>query len=248
MATKLAFCNQKGGTGKTTTAVNLAAALARRGRSVLLVDLDAQANASRWLRADTEAEGMPEVLRGDAQLADVIQETPTGVHVAASAQAMIAAETALGSDPTGAQFALREALTGTGGYDYILIDCPAALGIVTVNGLVAADGVIIPVLTESLSVEGLAMLRDTIAKVQSRLNPDLRIYGILICRADARRRITKDIETLLRDRFPTETLKTVIRENVRLSEAPAAREPIMTYAPNSRGAEDYSALAEEIDG
>lgn len=257
----LAITNQKGGTGKTTTAVCLAAALAERGRRVLLIDLDSQCNASRWMGGNTEASGIFEVLIGGADLESVVQENPNGadqtlwkdaagVDLVASSPHMVGAERALASDPA-PQFILRDALKSLNGstrdYDYCLMDCPAALGTVTVNALTAADGVLVPVLPETLSLEGLADLVRTVQTVQSRLNPALRLAGILANRADSRKRITHEVIGALRARFPGETLQTVIRDNVRLSEAPSHRLPITAYDPSSYGAEDYRALADELE-
>ena len=243
----LAISNQKGGTAKTTTAVCLAAALAELGRRVLLIDLDAQANATRWLGASGDGEAsIYDVLTGGEDLREVIWPVTDGLDLAPSSPYMVGAEKALASDPA-PQFILQAALEGlAGSYDVCLIDCPGALGAVTVNALTAADGVLVPVPAQTLSLEGLAQLLETVRAVRGRLNPRLEIAGILVCRLDSRTRLAGEVVEALEERFPGLLLATRIRENVRLAEAPSFRQPITAYDPSSRGAEDYRALAEEV--
>lgn len=246
----LAVSNQKGGTAKTTTAVCLAASLAEQGQRVLVIDLDAQANATRWLGAGDGEASIYDVLTGDADLQETILSVMDGLDLVPSSPYMVAAEKALSADPA-PQFILRGALErlvrspGTS-YDFCLIDCPGALGTVTVNALTAAAGVLIPVPAQTLSLEGLAQLLQTIATVKERLNPNLDIAGILACRLDSRTRLAGEVVEALEERFPGQVLATRIRENVRLAEAPSFKQPITAYDPGSRGAEDYRNLAEEI--
>lgn len=249
----ITLSNQKGGSGKTTTAVCLAAALAERQRRVLVVDLDAQANATKWLGTDPRALGPQDgtfgVLTSSTSLAGTIRETASGVDLAPASPYLVGAEKALASDPA-PQFILRSALEQLRrerSYDYVLVDCPGALGTVTVGALTAADGVLVPVPAQVLSLEGLAQLLQTIQTVRDRLNPSLVIAGILICRFDARTRLASDVAEAIRQRFAGETLQTVIRENVKLAEAPGFAQPITQYAPQSAGAEDYRTLAGEIE-
>ena len=243
----LAISNQKGGTAKTTTAVCLAAALAELGRRVLLIDLDAQANATRWLGAGGDGEAsIYDVLTGGEDLREAIRPVTDGLDLVPSSPFMVGVEKALASDPA-PQFILQGALEGlAGSYDVCLIDCPGALGAVTVNALTAADGVLVPVPAQTLSLEGLAQLLETVRAVRGRLNPRLEIAGILVCRLDSRTRLAGEVVEALEERFPGLLLATRIRENVRLAEAPSFRQPITAYDPSSRGAEDYRALAEEV--
>ena len=246
----LAVSNQKGGTAKTTTAVCLAASLAEQGRRVLVIDLDAQANATRWLGAGNGEAGIYDVLTGGTDLQETILTIIDGLDLVPSSPYMVGAEKALSADPA-PQFILRGALEELAGgagppYDVCLIDCPGALGTVTVNALTAADGVLIPVPAQTLSLEGLAQLLQTVQTVRERLNPNLDIAGILVCRLDNRTRLAGEVVEALEERFPGQVLKTRIRENVRLAEAPSFKQPITAYDPGSRGAEDYRNLAEEI--
>ena len=243
----LALSNQKGGTAKTTTTVCLAASLAERGHRVLVLDLDAQANATRWLGADSAELSIYDVLTGGTDIREAICPVESGLHLVPSSPYMVGAEKALVADPA-PQFILRGALEDlSDSYDICLIDCPGALGTVTVNALTAADGVLVPVPAQILSLEGLAQLLETVRAVKKRLNPPLTIAGIIICRLDGRTRLAREVIEALEERFPGQVLATRIRENVRLAEAPSFRQPITTYAPSSRGAEDYRALAEEIE-
>jgi chromosome partitioning protein len=246
----LAVSNQKGGTAKTTTTVCLAAALSERGRRVLVVDLDAQANATRWLGADTDAGDVLDVLTGEATLSDVVRSVADGIDLVPSSAYMVGAEKALAADPA-PQFILKGALekltNGAGSaYDFCLIDCPGALGTVTVNALTAAGGVLIPVPAQTLSLEGLAQLVQTVRTVRERLNPELEIAGILACRVDGRTRLAGEVIDALEAQFPEQVLKTHIRENVRVAEAPSFKQPITSYDSGSRGAEDFRQLADEI--
>ena len=241
--------NQKGGSGKTTTAVNLAAALAERGRRVLLVDLDPQHSATLWLAARDAGRGLFDLLAGPepADLADLARPTATpGLSLVGSSAWLVGAEKAHAAEP-GAETILRGKVAGlpAGAFDYLLIDCPPTLGVLTVNALTAAEEVLVPVACHVMGVQGLAQILQTIDRVRLRLNPGLRVAGILACRLDRRTNHCVEVEAKLRGRFP-ETYATAIRENVRLAECPSMGVPVLTYAPASHGAADYRALAAEV--
>ncbi len=248
----IAVVNQKGGTAKSTTAVNLAATLAEEGRRVLLVDLDPQHSATDWLLGVSAevGKGVFAVIGENGNVLDVAQETPVeGVDIVPSSSWLVGAEKALAGE-VGAETILRRKVRVPAlrerGYDYVLFDCPPQLGILTVNALVAADEVLVPVEAHVMALSGLAQLVETVDLVKERLNPDLEITGILACRVDARTRHAGEVVGHLRERFGEVVFGTVIRENVRLAEAPSFREPITTYDPRSAGAEDHRALAKEV--
>jgi chromosome partitioning protein len=243
----LAIAMQKGGTGKTTTTVNLAAALAEIGQRVLVVDVDPQANASTWLDAVTDGKGMFATLCEKASIASIVcKSSCSGVFVAPSTSWLVGAERALAGE-IGAEAILRRRLADAANdYDIALIDTPPTLGVLTVGALVAADHVLIPVEAHILALNGLAQIMETIGAVRERLNADLTIAGILACRVDSRTKHGPEVVAALRARFPAETLRTVIRENIRLAEAPSFGLPVSLYDPKSAGADDHRALAQEI--
>jgi chromosome partitioning protein len=246
----IAIVNQKGGTGKTTTAVNLAAALAEKQQRVLLIDLDPQYSTTTWFAIASPGRGVFDLFAqtDKTDFAALIHKTGTpGVSLVPSSAWLVGAEKALSSEP-GAETILREKL-GTLDPDlftYVLIDCPPTLGILTVNALTAAKEVCVPVECHVMGLQGLAQLLQTVDVVRKRLNPRLAITGILPCRVDLRTNHSQEVVEKLRSRFPELAYKTVIRENVRLAECPSMGEPITTFAPSSAGAEDYRSLAEEI--
>jgi chromosome partitioning protein len=241
----VAILNQKGGSGKTTTAVNLAAALGELGRRVLLVDLDPQASASRWLAVDDSVGGLYDVVVQRAPLEPHIRPTAvTGVDLVPARQDLAAAELEARRKP-GAELVLRQALGRLPPrWDTALLDCPPSLGLLTVNALAAADEVLVPVEAHILALEGLADLLGTMDLVREALNPRLRLGGVLACRV-SRTRHTRDVTELLRQQFPDTMLTSVVRESARLAEAPAFKKPILTYASDSPGALDYRAAAAE---
>ncbi len=247
VATILAIANQKGGTGKTTTSVNLAVCLAELGRRILLVDADPQANATLCLGIDYAAleRSMYDVLAEGASLASVLCPTEFGVTLAPSTLALATAEMLLFT-ALSREHVLAESLAGVDGYDLILIDCPPSLGLLAINGMVAADYVMAPVPTEALALEGVGQLLQSVEVVQRKLNQRLRVLGLLATRFDPRERLAHDALERLRTDYGQPIFETVIRKNVRLAEAPAYGRPITAYAPQSPGAADYRALAKEI--
>lgn len=246
----IAIVNQKGGTGKSTTAVNLAAALAERGRRVLIIDLDPQYSATSWYAVANPGGGLSDLLMEPETVAlkDLMRETGTaGVSIVPATPKLSSAERALAGD-SGAETVLRQKLSELPGglFDYVLIDCPGNLGLLTGNALTAVQEVLIPVESHVMGVQGLAQLLQKVEQVRKRLNPGLTVTGILACRVDSRTRHSLEIVETLRERFSDTTYQTVIRENVKLAECPSMGCPIMTYAPTSNGSEDYRKLALEV--
>jgi len=240
--------NQKGGSGKTTTTVNLAAGVGERGRRVLVVDLDPQASASRWLGVRDGGKGLLDAFVGRGSIAEMISTTSVpGVEVVASSEWLVGVDKALAGE-VGAETVLRWQLgaLSPAGWDYVFVDCPPALGILTINALAAAREVLIPVEAHVMALSGLAQLLRTIEVVRERLNPGLEIAGILACRVDGRTRHGREVVEEIRGRFADITYNTIIRENVRIAECPSFGQPIMQYDPRSAGAADYRALAGEV--
>jgi chromosome partitioning protein len=243
----IAITNQKGGSGKTTAAVNLAAALGERKRRVLLVDLDPQASASTWYGVRDGGRGLLEVFTDGGNLSALVQETEAqGVDLVPSSSWLVGAEKALAAE-VGAETILRRQVERLPGeWDYLLLDCPPALGTVTVNALTAVQEVLVPVEAHVLALAGLAQLLKTVDVVKGRLNGELEVSGILACRVDARTRHALEVVERLRERFGKKVFKTVIRENVRIAECPSFGKPITAYDTSSHGAEDFRALAGEV--
>lgn len=244
----IAVINQKGGSGKTTTAVCLGAALAERGRKVLLVDLDPQHSATQWVAAHPVGRGVFDLFAGPdaARLGDLVRPTRTdGLELAGASAWLVGAEKALAAEP-GAETILRHHLASVAGrFDYALIDCPPTLGVLTVNALTAAGEVLVPVECHVMGLHGLAQILQTVDRVRQRLNSALRVSGVLACRLDRRTAHGAEVAARLRERFP-QTYRAAVRENVRLAECPSMGVPITTYAPASSGATDYRALAAEV--
>jgi chromosome partitioning protein len=244
----IAVSNHKGGSGKTTTAVNLAACLAERGRRVLLLDLDPQASASAWYGIQPARDVSQALLHGETLDALAENSSVPGVEVLPASAGLAGLERALASE-VGAETLLRGALARNGlrrTWDYVLMDCPPALGILTINALAAAKEVLVPVEAHVLALGGLAQLLRTLTVVQERLNPELEAPRIVACRVDSRTRHAQEVLDDLRGRFGERVCATAIRENVRLAECPSFQQPIICYDSRSAGAADYRALAEEI--
>jgi chromosome partitioning protein len=244
----LAIANQKGGSGKTTTTVSLAAALGESGRRVLVIDLDPQHSATSWFGIKDGGKGIYAVFAGNGNFAEIIRPAGVaGVEVAPSSSWLVGVERMLAGE-VGAEIILRRSLERlpAGRFDYVLIDCPPTLAILTINALAAARELLVPVESHIMALGGLAHLQQTVALVKERLNPDLAITGILACRVDARTRHAQDVVEQLRSRFGDKVFRTVIRENVRLAECPSFGQPITQYDSRSAGARDYRALAEEV--
>jgi len=248
LGTVYAIANQKGGVGKTTTAVNLAACVAEAGYEVLVVDIDPQCNATLGLGiAKDRPETVYEVLTGAVRIDEVI--VPTAVEhlwVAPAGPDLAGATVELPRSP-GSEGRLREALEHVRDrYAFILLDCPPSLGPLTVNALVAADRVIVPVQAEYFALEGLAGLLDTLALVQRELNPHLTIAGMLLTMHDGRTRLAQDVEREVRQHFPELVFDTVIPRNVRIGEAPSFGKPVIYHDPHCAGADAYFELAKEV--
>jgi chromosome partitioning protein len=247
--TTIAITNQKGGVGKTTTTVNLAASLAAKGQRVLLVDLDPQGNATMGCGVDKHAldSSVYDVLMHNSHIENVRQRAPeSGFDVVPANADLTAAEVELVT-ASSKENRLRYALVRVRNeYDYVLIDCPPSLNMLTVNALVASDGVLIPVQCEYYALEGLSSLLNTVARVRKMLNPQLRIEGLLRTMYDARNTLTNEVSTQLISHFGTSVFTTLIPRNVRLAEAPSHGRPVLQYDAASRGAIAYLAAASEL--
>ncbi len=242
----IALANQKGGVGKTTTAINLGACLARQGQRVLLVDVDPQANATSGLGVTAERGSLYDAFAGRAALRELIApSSEDGLFVVPSSPDLAGAEVELVDAPRREQ-RLRELLAPERSrWDFILCDCPPSLGLLTVNALVAAGQVIIPVQCEYLALEGLGHLAGTLERVRRSLNPGLRLDGLVMTMYDARTTLAQQVVAEVRRHFP-QTFRSVIPRSVRLSEAPSHGLTILAYDPLSRGARAYDALADEL--
>ena len=244
----LAITNQKGGVGKTTTCVNLAASLAANGKKVLLVDLDPQGNASTGsgINKAQLKHSIYHVLICEKTLSDVIVKSEKGgFDVAPSNRELAGAEVELVNE-TERETRLKKALSGVKDYDYILLDCPPALNLVTVNALTAADTVMIPMQCEYYALEGLSDLVNTIKKVRAHLNPTLEIEGLLRTMFDSRNMLATQVSAQLVSHFGKKVYDTIIPRNIRLAEAPSYGVPALIYDKSSRGAIAYIDLADEI--
>lgn len=244
----VSLANQKGGVGKTTTAINLGASLAACERRVLLVDLDPQANATSGVGlSKNEENSMYPVLVDGLSVRSIIRPTELAtLHVAPSSVDLVAAELELASVEK-REFRLKTALQDVvGDYDYILIDLPPSLGLLTINGFAAADSVLVPMQCEYFAIEGIAQLLHTIERVRESLNPSLEIEGIALTMFDERINLARQVADEVRGHFGEKVYKTVIPRNVRLGEAPSFGKPIILYDIRSRGSEAYVSLAKEF--
>jgi chromosome partitioning protein len=242
--------NQKGGVGKTTTAINMAAFLAQMGQRVLVIDLDPQANATSCLGVDKHT------VQGSTYEALINEEAPGGfilfnerlkLSLLPSSPALAGAEVEL-VEESGREFRLKNAIESIDeNFDYILVDCPPSLGLLTVNGLVAArDGILVPVQCEYLALEGLGQLTQTIQRVQSSLFPGLQVRGVILTMYDPRTNLSHDVVKEVNNHFPGQVFKTIVPRSIRLAEAPSYGLPISAYSPSSVGAQAYEALTKEL--
>ena len=241
------FVNQKGGVGKTTSAINIGAYLAEAGKSVLLVDFDSQANLTSGVGADGSKPGVYELISETATLEAVIQQTsvrglsviPASINLSGAAVELV--------EQKDRDYYLKRALEGARArFDYILIDCPPSLGVLTLNGLIAADEVLIPLQCEYYALEGLSLLLQTVKRIQKSLNPDLIVGGIFFTMFDQRTKLAQDVVRQVTSYFKDRVFKTIVPRNVRLSEAPSHGVPISQYDAVCVGARSYKSLADEV--
>jgi len=247
--TVIAILNQKGGVGKTTTSVNVAAYLAKQGRSVLVVDADPQGNATSGLgleKANLDATLCDMLLSGIAPTKVAKKTEFKNVSIIPTDARLASAELDLAADPR-REYKLQEKLTGLD-YDYILIDCPPALGLLTINALTAANQVLIPVQAEYFALEGLSQLLQVMQRVQASTNPSLELLGVVVTMYDKRNALSQQVYDEVGRHFGQKLLQTIIPRNVRLAEAPSFGRPISEHDKWSKGARAYKNLAKEIDG
>lgn len=242
----IAFTNQKGGVGKTTSTINVGAGLRLQGKKVLLIDLDPQANLTYSLRMNSQRidKTIYDVLKGNAQAEEALINH-NGFDILPSSIDLSGAEMEFANEPA-RETLLKHSLKTLAGYDYVLIDCPPNLGLLTLNALTAVSEVFIVLQSEYLALHGLSKLMDVIRVVQERLNPDIELAGIICTLFDKRKNLNKEVVGHIKDYFGAKVFETIIRDNIALAEAPSHHKTIFEYDPESNGAKDYMALAKEI--
>ena len=249
MARVISIVNQKGGVGKTTTAINLGAYLAELGKFVLIIDLDPQANATSGIGIDHRglSQGIYEAILGQVRMRDIVQPTAhVGLRIAPATSALAGLNVELvGMEER--EYKLRQSILEIrNDYDFILIDCPPTLGLITLNGLVAGDEILIPVQAEYFALEGLGQLLETVNLVKDRIRPEVDILGAVITMYDGRTKLSDDVLQELYKYFPNNIFRSVIPRNVRLAEAPSFGRTIVHFDPGSKGAKAYERLAREV--
>lgn len=247
MSTVISFLNNKGGVAKTTSTINIGAALNQLGYKVLLVDLDAQASLTQSLGFSSELENtVYEALIGEIKASEAILQKKEGFDIIPAQLDLSMVEIELAGEIS-RESILKDLLAPIkSNYDFILLDCSPAIGLLTMNALVASDKIIIPILSEYLAIKGMNKLLGFADKIKRKLNPNLNIAGLLLTRFSARKNLSQMVEQSLRDNFGTSVLKNSIRENISLAEAPTAGLDIFDYAPKSAGASDYLAVCKEL--
>jgi chromosome partitioning protein len=244
MGKVISISNHKGGVGKTTSAINIGAGLNKLGKKVLLIDLDPQANLSQSLGLINQEKNIYGALKGEYKLEPIT--VLKGLDIIPSTLDLSGAEIELSSEP-GREYILKELIEEVRSkYDFIIIDSPPSLGLLTINAFTAADEIIIPLQAQFLAMQGLAKLVEVVEKIKSRLNKSLKVGGVFITQYDGRKVLNRDVFDTINTHFKSEIYKTKVRDNIALAEAPAQGLDIFRYSPKSNGAEDYMALAKEI--
>lgn len=241
----LAVVNQKGGTAKTTTTVNLGKALSDAGKKVLLVDLDAQGSLGYSLGIQEASHTIADVLSGDVGIENAMQECE-GMQVVASEIGLADMELSMATMPNRERLLSGVLEPAADAFDVIMIDCPPSLSLLTVNALSTAQQVIIPMQMEVLSLQGLDLISETITKIKSALNPSLKVMGVLPVMVDKRRKLSAEVRDHIRENYPFQIFETHIRPNVRASEAPSFGQSVIAYAPDSNSSKDYQQLSKEV--
>lgn len=242
--TVVAVINQKGGTGKTTTTINLGSALSKLGKKVLLLDLDPQSNLSYSLAVANPDATLADAFLGNKKLKEILVEKD-GLWIAPGSNELVDIEISLVQQPERENF-LKNLLVEVHGFDYVLIDCPPSLSVLTLNALTAAQEILIPLQMEVLTLQGLDQIMNTVNKVKKTFNPQLKIKGVVVVMFDMRRKLSQEVLEYLKENVQEKIFRTQIRLNVKLAEAPSFGKSVIDYDASSNGAKDYKALAEEF--